>query len=266
MRCTECGFLFTQDSPDENAIGRYYESADYISHSDTSEGMINKIFRLVRQMMLLRKRGMIKSLTGLKKGNLLDIGSGTGHFAYTMKNAGWNVKGIEINNKARHFSASNFGLEIIAPEEISALEINSFDCITLWHVLEHFQDPVKYVADIIPLLKPGGICVIALPNSSSYDAKYYRKFWAAFDVPRHLWHFDPSTFARFSEKAGMKIEKLMTLPPDVFYISLLSEKYKGSSLSFIKGIVKAIWFSFLSAFNRRRSSTIVYILRKTVDQ
>jgi 2-polyprenyl-3-methyl-5-hydroxy-6-metoxy-1,4-benzoquinol methylase len=266
MKCTVCGFLFTQDSPDENAIGRYYESADYISHSDTSEGIINKIYRLVRQMMLLRKRGMIKSLTGLKKGNLLDIGSGTGHFASAMKNTGWNVKGIEINKKAREFSASNFGLEIIAPEGISALEINSFDCITLWHVLEHFQDPVKYMADIIPLLKPGGICVIALPNSSSYDAKHYRKFWAAFDVPRHLWHFDPSTFTRFSEKEGMKIEKIMTLPPDVFYISLLSEKYKGSSFSFIKGIVMALWFSFLSAFNRRRSSTVVYILCKAVDQ
>lgn len=261
-KCSACNFEFTQDCPEETEIGRYYESDDYISHSDTSKGFSNKIYRLARNFMLNRKKAIIKDVTGLKKGSLLDIGSGTGYFAGTMKQEGWQVRGIEINEKARNFSISNFGIEVAGPEKLSILEANSFDCITLWHVLEHFHDPFKYSSDILRLLKPGGICVIALPNCSSYDAKNYGRYWAAYDVPRHLWHFNPSTFRLFSEKAGFILENLRSLPLDVFYISLLSEKYKGSGLSFIRGIAKAKLFAFLSVFKKEKTSSIIYILRK----
>jgi SAM-dependent methyltransferase len=216
--------------------------------------------------MVRKKRGIIRNVTGLNKGSILDIGSGTGHFAGTMKKAGWLVKGIEINKKARDFSISRFGLEITGTEEISALEANSFDCVTLWHVLEHFHDPFQYASDILRLLKPDGMCVIALPNCSSYDAKYYGRFWAAYDVPRHLWHFNPSTFRLFSEKAGFVVENLRNLPLDVFYISLLSERYKGSGLPFISGIAKALLFAFLSVFKKGKSSSVIYLLRKPFDQ
>jgi 2-polyprenyl-3-methyl-5-hydroxy-6-metoxy-1,4-benzoquinol methylase len=265
-RCVTCGFLFTQDYPDENEISKYYESAEYISHSDTSEGITNKIYHLIRRVMLLRKRRIIKKITGLKHGNLLDIGSGTGHFASVMKNSGWSVKGIEISGKARNFSSETFNLEIIAPEQISELDLNSFDCVTMWHVLEHFHDPHRYISDIIQFLKPGGICLAALPNCSSIDAKYYREVWAAFDVPRHLWHFDPATFTHFALKSGLTIERQFVLPFDVFYISVLSEKYKGAHWPFISGITRAIWFSLLTVFDRQRSSSVIYILRKESDQ
>jgi 2-polyprenyl-3-methyl-5-hydroxy-6-metoxy-1,4-benzoquinol methylase len=264
-KCTDCNFEFTQDYPEETEIGKYYESDQYISHSDTSKGFPNKIYRLVRNAMLRKKRGIIKSATGLKKGSILDIGSGTGHFAGTMKKAGWLVKGIEINEKVRNLSVSRFGLEIIGPGQISTLEANSFDCITLWHVLEHFHDPFKFAVEILRLLKPGGLCLIALPNCSSYDAKYYGQNWAAYDVPRHLWHFNPSSFRLFSEKTGFESENLRNLPLDVFYISILSERYKGSKFAFLTGILKALSFAFLSVFKKRRSSSVIYILRKTID-
>ena len=265
-KCPECNFEFTQDYPEETKISRYYESVDYISHSDTSEGFSNKIYYLVRNAMLHKKRRIIKNVTGKQSGSLLDIGSGTGHFAGTMKKAGWLVKGIEINEKARDFSISRFGLEIIGPEKISELDANSFDCITLWHVLEHFHDPFKYASQILRLLKHGGICVIALPNCSSYDAKFYGQYWAAYDVPRHLWHFNPSSFRIFSEKTGFEVENIRNLPLDVFYISLLSEKYKGTRLPFITGIAKALLFAFLSVFKKKSSSSVIYILRKSTDQ
>lgn len=265
-RCEVCGFVFTQDHPDEAEIYKYYESDDYISHSDTSKGFVNKIYRLARKVMLIKKRGIIKKLTGLKKGIILDIGSGAGHFASSMKKTGWLAKGVEINEKARNFSSSAFGLEIIGPEKISALEATSFDCITMWHVLEHFQDPFKYLSEVNRLLKPGGLCLVALPNCGSYDAEHYSQFWAAYDVPRHLWHFSPVTFRLFSEKAGMAVERSILLPFDVFYISLLSEGYKGSRWSFITGISKALLFSILSVFNKTRGSSVIYILRKSTDQ
>jgi len=262
-KCSGCDFEFTQDYPEENAIGEYYESEEYISHSDTSKGFSNKVYRFARNAMLRKKRGIIRDVTGLKSGRLLDIGSGTGHFANTMKETGWKVKGIEINDKAREFSIARFGLEIIDPGQISSLEANGFDCITLWHVLEHFHDPYKYASDILQLLKPGGLCLIALPNSDSYDAKYYKEFWAAYDLPRHLWHFNPSTFTVFSEKTGFKLENIRTLPLDLFYISILSEKYRGSKSAFVFGILKALPFAFLSILYKRRSSTVIYLLRKS---
>lgn len=264
-KCLECGFEFTQDYPEEKEIGKYYESEDYISHTDTSKGFSDKLYRFVRKIMLRRKMGIIRKVTGLNTGTLLDIGSGTGHFAHAMKKAGWQVKGIEISEKARSYSISHFGLEIGGAEYFSTLIPGSFDCITLWHVLEHFHDPFRYASGIIRLLKPGGICLIALPNSSSYDARYYGAFWAAYDVPRHLWHFNPSTFRLFSAKTGFLQEAVKNLPFDVFYISALSEKYKRSGLSFIKGMVKAKLFAFLSVFNKGRSSSLIYILRKSRD-
>jgi ubiquinone/menaquinone biosynthesis C-methylase UbiE len=262
FNCSDCGFLFTQDYPEETEIGQYYESGNYISHSNTSEGFSNKLYRVARVIMLRRKKRLIGKITHLNRGTILDIGSGTGYFASTMKRAGWQTRGIEINEKARSFSITNFELEVDPPERITAYESNSFDCITLWHVLEHFHDPFRYISEIYRLLKPGGVCIVALPNSSSLDAKSYKQFWAAWDVPRHLWHFQPVTFRIFAEKSGFILENLKILPLDVFYISLLSERYKGSGMVFFKAMSKASFFSFMSVFNRNRSSSVIYILRK----
>lgn len=262
FKCGNCGFVFTQDHPEENNIGRYYESDDYISHNDSTGGFSNRLYRFSRRIMLKKKRGLVKKITGLKTGNLLDIGSGTGYFIAEMKKAGWSVKGIEINAKAREFSVSHFGLEIIPPEQMSSLPSGNFDCITLWHVLEHFHDPFSYASEILRLLKPGGICVTALPNCSSFDAIHYREFWAAYDVPRHLWHFTPATFRVFAEKTGFNLIGIRNLPLDVFYISTLSEKYKKNKFAFISGIINALWFSTLSFFRKTGSSSIIYLLRK----
>jgi ubiquinone/menaquinone biosynthesis C-methylase UbiE len=265
FNCSECGFLFTQDYPEEDDIARFYESDDYISHSDISKGFSNKLYKIARSIMLAKKRNLIKNITGLRTGFILDIGSGTGYFANTMNKTGWHAEGIEISEKARNFSKSHFSLEVNSADYLPSLKAESFDCITLWHVLEHFHDPFYYISDIYRLLKPGAVCVIALPNSSSYDAKHYNKFWAAWDVPRHLWHFNPSTFRLFSEKSGFRLESIRVLPLDVFYISLLSEKYKSSNSPFIKGFSKAAKFAFLSAFNRSRSSSVIYILHKNIS-
>jgi SAM-dependent methyltransferase len=266
FKCSDCSLVFTQNYPEEAEIGNYYESDDYISHSDTSEGITNKLYRIARNVMLRIKKSKIIKATGLKSGRILDIGSGTGHFALTMKRAGWKVTGIEINKKARDFAKSQFELDTVDPKEIAGLEANSFDCITLWHVLEHFHDLNKYLSDILHLLKPGGICVIAVPNCNSADADYYAKYWAAYDVPRHLWHFNDASFRLLADKSGFKLEATGKLPLDVFYISILSEKYKGTKLFFISGVLKALWFAFLSFFNNKKSSSVIYFLRKPMLQ
>lgn len=263
-RCTHCGFIFTQDQPNSYETGRYYESADYISHNDSAEGFTASLYRTARDFMLKKKMRTVIRATRLKKGNILDIGSGTGHFLAVMRNSGWQVKGIEINEKVREFSKKQFGIEVLPSENIGSLPSASFDVVTLWHVLEHFQNPFSYAGEIIRLLKPGGTCFVALPNCSSYDAVHYKEFWAAYDVPRHLWHFTPTTFKLFAEKSGLAICSVRSLPLDVFYISILSEKYRKSGLNFIKGVLKGIWFFLLSSFNIKKSSSLVYQLRKNI--
>jgi SAM-dependent methyltransferase len=246
VECADCGFNFTQDHPGEEEAGSYYESEEYISHSDISDGLVNKLYRFARRLMLKRKARLIRKVTGFN----------------AMKQEGWQAEGIEINEKARDFSKRQFGLVVHDPSQISKLVPGSYDCITLWHVLEHFHDPAGFKNEIAHLLKPEGSLIIALPNCSSYDAQYYKEKWAAWDVPRHLWHFTPESFRKFIEKKGFSIISTLTLPLDVFYISILSEKNGGSRLHFLKGMVKGMWFRLKSIFNKEKGSSLVYILKK----
>lgn len=262
FRCRDCSFIFTQEHPAESEAGRYYASDQYLSHNDSAKGITSYLYRLSRDFMLGRKQKIIEKHTGLKSGSLLDIGCGTGHLLNKMKRKGWNVRGIEINRNAADYATKKFSLEIIDPKNISSLPSAGFDCITLWHVLEHFEDPYAYFSEISRMLKAGGTCITALPNCNSFDAGHYRKFWAAWDVPRHLWHFSPYTFQIFARKSGFELIKVRSLPLDVFYISILSEKYRGSRLHFLTGAIMGKWFWFRSMFDLKRSSSLVYILRK----
>ena len=260
--CKNCGFLFTKEPPSVKEIEKYYNTGEYISHSDTGKGLINTLFHFTRRLMLRRKRSIISKATGLNTGGtLLDMGCGTGYFASFMKDAGWKVTGMEVNEKARSFAKEKFSLEVVNETELSGFDENHFDCITLWHVFEHLHDPVNSLVLIHRLLRPEGKCIIAMPNSSSFDARHYGTSWAAWDVPRHLWHFAPDTFRKYAEKNGFEIAGIKNLPADVFYISILSEKNRGTNLPFITGMIKGMWFASLALFNNKRSSSLIYIIR-----
>lgn len=259
-RCSECTFVFTQDYPEESEIEKYYDSEEYISHTDSRRTAFEKAYHLVRRIMLKRKISLMMRTSRLKTGTILDIGSGTGHFLSAVRDKRWKITGIESSQKARDYSLRELGVEVLPPEKITSIPAKSFDCITMWHVLEHFHDPFTYLTEVIRLLKPGGKCIIALPNCSSADAIHYNRNWAAFDVPRHLWHFTPVTFNLFISAAGLKIKIVRRLPFDVFYISVLSEKNKGSRFNLFTGMLKGLWFSFQTLFSRGKCSSLIYIL------
>jgi 2-polyprenyl-3-methyl-5-hydroxy-6-metoxy-1,4-benzoquinol methylase len=264
FKCQDCRFIFTQDYPEEPEIEKYYESDDYISHSDSNQSLTGKIYRSIRRLMLIKKKNLVKKACHLTTGSILDIGSGTGHFLNTMKTAGWSISGIEPNKKAREYSSSVFKIAPSIPGQIHSLPSESFDCITLWHALEHFYEPYKYFEEIYRLIKPNGLVIVALPNSRSFDSEYYKNNWAAFDVPRHLWHFNTDSFNSFIKKAGFRCEAMSSLPFDVFYISVLSEKYKRSSASFLQGFIKGKLFFLFSLFRIKKSSSIIYFLKKSL--
>lgn len=243
-------------------MGRYYKSEDYISHSDSKKGIANKLYHVARVLMLEKKLKSIKMVTGLKKGKLLDIGSGTGYFINHIKSAGWDVRGIEQDSDAATYSIKNFGLDVKGPDELYKLENQEFDVITMWHVLEHVHDLDGYMKVIGDNLKNDGTLVLALPNHKSVDAKKYGEFWAAWDVPRHIWHFSPETLEVFAKKYAFKIVHKLPMPLDAFYVSMLSEKYKGAGSPMIPGFVTGIkaWFKTLN--DPMKSSSIIYFLKK----
>lgn len=260
--CEDCGLVFTQNFPDEKEIDRYYESPTYISHSNTNKGLINRIYQLVRKRMLQKKAKLVKKLTLLEKGKLLDYGAGTGHFARVMAAKGWNVTAIEKNEKARELALKDFGFEMFPVEALAEIKNKELDVVTMWHVMEHIQDPDKMWKELHRALNDTGVAIIAVPNSISYDAQKYKEHWAAYDVPRHLWHFTPSSIMRWGEKHGFLLEKQYRMPFDGFYISMLSEQNKGSRLHTIKGFWNGFKGWIAQCRKSSASSSIIYVFRK----
>lgn len=260
--CRSCGFAFTQNFPDEKEISSYYESPTYISHSNTSKGLINKLYHIVRAIMLRRKVSLIKKLTFLQNGNIVDYGAGTGFFARAMQKKGWKVTAIEKSAQAREFAEKEYKFKMLPEEALKSIETHSVDVVTLWHVMEHIQQVDAFWDEMHRILDETGIAVIALPNCSSYDAANYGEYWAAYDVPRHLWHFTPATIMKLGEKHGFILERQYPMLFDGFYISLLSEKYKGRHLKTLRGL----WNGFLGLCATldkcSASSSIIYVFRK----
>ena len=262
IRCVHCGFLMTQGVPVEAEIGKYYETPDYISHSDTQQGLMNRVYHWVRQYMLSRKAALVKRTSGLSEGSLLDYGTGTGYFANAMLCQGWKVKAIEKSPQARAYAKKQFGLNVEAEHSLKDYPSMSLDVVTLWHVMEHLEHLNEMWETLHRILKDKGVLIVAVPNPESYDARKYKEWWAAYDVPRHLWHFSPSVMQRFGDKHGFVLEKEHPMPFDAFYVSMLTEKYKGNGLSFVKGLWTGAlaWFSALG--NKERSSSLIYVFRK----
>jgi len=260
VKCPDCGFIFTQGVPGADLIGKYYRSQEYVSHSDTRKGLMNKIYHVARGIMLGRKFRMVDRIASGK--NLLDIGCGTGYFPAFMKQKGYSVAGVEVDPDAREFAIKEFGLPVYSPEAFLKNDLEGkFDVITLWHVLEHLDNFDQYLDKMLGYLAPGGTLVIALPNCSSLDARFYKEKWAGYDVPRHLWHFTPSTMKILAEKHGLEIMKMRRLPLDPFYNSMLSEKYRRNKLFMISGMIIGEFAYLESLFNLKRSSSLVYFLK-----
>lgn len=258
--CEDCGFHFTQDAPDADSIGPYYKSENYVSHSDTQKGLFFKVYHSVRDYMLKKKKNIVKSATGLKSGKLLDIGTGTGYFPNVMKKSGWEVEGVEQDEATRKYAASKFNFKVFDVSAFYNLQEENFDAISMWHVLEHVHDLDGYLKKIKTILKPSGALIVAVPNHTSFDQEYYKEFWAAWDIPIHLWHFNPSTMGNLMSRYGFKIEKIVPMPFDAAYVSMLSQQYKTGRK--FPGLLKGIKFALQGKSNPERCSSVIYIIKK----
>ena len=260
--CDDCSNRFTQSIPDIDDIGPVYQSAAYVSHSDTKKGFVNSVYHIVRNYTLRAKKKLLQNLAAKKTGTLLDVGAGTGAFAHTMSTAGWTIKGLEPDSNARAVAHNKYGLSLLPSDQLFNLPANHFDVITLWHVLEHVHALHDYLKRFHDLLKPGGKLIIAVPNYTSNDAAYYKECWAAYDVPRHLYHFSPKGMETVLKNSGFQLDALQPMWFDSFYVAMLSEQYKAGS----GNLPGAFWQGLLSNGNAlidpKRGSSIIYAFTK----
>ncbi len=265
LECSNCSLRFTQLVPEAGAAGAYYQSDNYISHTDTREGIVNKLYHFVRKRTLRRKWALLQHKTGITKGAVLDIGAGTGAFANTMKDAGWQVTGLEPDAATRQRASDLYGLDLQDTNVLNSIPAATCDAVTMWHVLEHVYELHAYINQIKKILKPAGIAFIAVPNYTSYDASVYQQYWAAYDVPRHLYHFSPASIEVLLKAHGLSLLEIKPMWFDSFYIAMLSQQLKNG-----KGnLMKAAWIGFVSncitLFKPRRCSSLIYIIGKDTN-
>ena len=249
--------LITHPQPSLDKLPSYYESVDYISHTDGNKSLFEKMYQFVKSIALKNKLNLINSES--QRGKILDIGAGVGDFLSVAKKDGWEIIGVEPSEKAKAI-AKNKGVTFV--ESLNDLENNSFDVITMWHVLEHVPDLENQIKELKRLIKPSGTIIIAVPNFNSFDAKYYGSFWAAYDVPIHLWHFSKTAIKKLFAKENLELQKVLPMKFDSFYVSLLSEKYKTGKMNFIKAFFIGLRSNWAGRQNMEYSSHI-YVLKNT---
>ena len=252
----ELDMLITHPKPSLENLGRYYESVDYISHTDSKRSLFEKCYHFIKSIALKNKLSLVNSLQP-SQGSILDIGAGTGDFLSVVKENGWITIGVEPSDKAKAI-AKNKGVAFV--DQTSELENNSFDIITMWHVLEHVPNLDNQLKELKRLLKPNGNLIIAVPNFKSFDAKHYGNFWAAYDVPIHFWHFSKTAIKRLFAKEDMELVQVLPMKFDSFYVSLLSEKHKTGKMNFIKAFFIGLQSNWKAKKNFEYSSHI-YVLK-----
>ncbi|GAB3301742.1 class I SAM-dependent methyltransferase [Hymenobacter tenuis] len=261
QQCQACSFQFTNPRPDAAHIGSYYESDEYVSHNSGAGGMINQAYKVARFFTMRRKVALVNKLAP-RKGSLLDYGCGTGHFLAAAKSNGWKVAGWEPNARAREEATQRIG-QPLPLLDLAQLPTATYDAITLWHVLEHVHELNDTLQQLIRLLKPDGTLIIAVPNIDSLDAQHYRQDWAAYDVPRHLYHFSPKTMKQLLKKHKMQVQEVLPMPLDAYYVSMLSEKHRAERGGGMLTVLKAGYQSnrYASSHDGQYSS-LIYVARK----
>ena len=265
VKCKKCNLLFTNPRPCEESIGFFYDSSAYISHHDNDGSTMSKIYNGVRKLAVKGKLDLIKKYDQEAEKEILDIGCGTGFFLKSCAEKNWHIIGTEPDHDARLQAEKRSGVKIYPSIFNPEIEKKIFTSITMWHVLEHIHRLEETMLWLYQHLAPKGILYIAVPNPQSYDSKAFGEYWAAYDVPRHLYHFTKETMEKLLHRYNFAIVDLKCMPFDSYYVSLLSNRYKNKSSrpinSLITGTISNIK-GFGNNTHNANTSSIIYIIHK----
>ena len=265
LKNPETTILETHPRPTKEELPTYYDSENYTSHNDKSAGIVSFCYRIIKSISTRRKirigQNSLSKNTPQNKPRLLDVGCGTGDFLYSCLKKGWQINGIENNKNAKNNSRTELSSFIFDDFEFLKSQPERFDIITMWHSLEHIIDLKQTIVDMKKLLTNKGVIVVACPNHKSFDAMFYKESWAAYDLPRHLWHFDKDSISKLFVEHNMQLTKTLPMYWDSFYISILSEKIISKKNKFLKGVIVGL-LSNVSAMFSKEHSSLIYVFNK----
>lgn len=253
VKCNNCDFHFTNPRPIDVDLEKYYISDHYISHNNTSKTLFEKTYQFIRKIAIKGKFNLINSF--IKNGKILDIGCGTGDFLNKCKSEGWETKGIEPSNIARKKAIKNHSLSVEENPDLTKIN-GEFDIITMWHVLEHVTELNQTVIQLNRLLNKNGKVIIAVPNYKSYDSSFYKKYWAAYDLPIHLYHFSKESISKLFEKHEFSLVKTKGMKFDSYYVSMLSEEHKIGKKNIFRAFIIGSISNCLAFLTKRGYSTL----------
>lgn len=260
LECTACSLVFTNPRPGISEIAAYYQSEEYISHTNSSAGIMNKAYKWARNRAINGKLSILEAAASEPR-TLLDYGCGTGEFLAAAKKKSWICAGLEPDAGAREQAIKNHALNVQAPGELKNIPGGQFGAITLWHVLEHIHDLKATVMEFKRILSSKGVLIIAVPNRTAYDAVKYGKYWAAYDVPRHLYHFSKKPVLLLMEQCGFTCNSIQPLFYDPFYIALLSSKYKSKSFRPISAAITGWQTTWKGKKDIEKNSSLLYVFK-----
>ncbi len=267
VECLNCGLQFTNPRPKETDIGAYYDNPDYVSHTDTSEGLMFKVYGIVKSYALKQKRKLLERLASNR--TILDFGAGSGDFSNELQQNGWFVNAFEPNESAR-IKIGRKNSEINLVSNLSSVDDQSVSIVSLWHVLEHVHRLDETLKHFERVLNKEGKLVIAVPNVECFDAKFYGANWAAYDVPRHLYHFSPKTIEPLLTRFGFRLKEIKPMWFDSIYVSLLSEEIANSfpflkvPFSWLRALTVGTISNFYALMNTKKCSSLIYIFEKAI--
>jgi 2-polyprenyl-3-methyl-5-hydroxy-6-metoxy-1,4-benzoquinol methylase len=257
VECVACSFRFTNPIPTEETIGDYYKSENYVSHSGTKKGFVNRVYHIVRSRAIKQKENLAAKYS--KEQTILDIGCGTGDFLGYCKSQNWKTLGLEPDQSARKIALESNAIDAKVLKHLYEIEANTFDVISMWHVLEHVYNLNEDIEQYKKILKKDGALIVAVPNCSSKDAEHYRSSWAAYDLPIHLYHFRPDNMKQLFSKHGMEVVEILPMKFDSYYISMVSEKYKGGNI--FSGFVNGLKSNIAANSKNNKYSSQIYVIK-----
>jgi 2-polyprenyl-3-methyl-5-hydroxy-6-metoxy-1,4-benzoquinol methylase len=261
VECVACSFRFTNPIPTEETIGDYYKSENYVSHSGTKKGFVNRAYHIVRSRAIKQKENLAAKYS--KEKAILDIGCGTGDFLGYCKSQNWKTLGLEPDQSARKIALKSNSIEAKDLGHLYEIEESAFDVISMWHVLEHVYNLNEDIEQYKKILKKDGTLIVAVPNCSSKDAEHYKANWAAYDLPIHLYHFRPEDMKRLFANHGMEVVEILPMKFDSYYISMISEKYKGGNI--FSGFVNGFKSNIAANSKNNKYSSQIYVIKHKKD-